>query len=129
MLLYFNDVSNFHPKVVQKVAKNLISRSETMKLDTQAILQSLKRITLPHVVRWKYYRRNMKNLSTIMKIESTPFSMQGSLNTKSLLKSSQLSLGTGKDVYKSVFYACPLETWQIGQLLILVAKSFLNYGQ
>ena len=43
MLLYLSDVSNLHHRIVQKVAKNLLSRSEIMNSIHYVISQSLER--------------------------------------------------------------------------------------
>ena len=62
-------------------------------------------------------------------MESTSFYARGSPSTKLMLKSSQLSLRTGKVVYNPVFWTCPLGTWQSGQLLTMIVTSFNNCGE
>ena len=134
VLLYFRDVSNFLYRVVQNIAKDLLSRSETMKLGTPCSL----------IISWKNnlvtcgasdaFQKRIKcaileNQSTTKKMKFTTFCVRGSPNTKSMLKFSQLSFETGKCVYKPVFWACPLETWQTEQLFAIVITSFSSWGQ
>lgn len=70
-----------------------------------------------------------KNLSTTTNTESEPLWVLRNPRTKSLLKSSQISWGMGRGVYRPVFWTPPFATWQIRQLRTNAATSLFSFGQ
>lgn len=106
--LRFKVVLNFFHKVTQKLLISLTSRFEVMDWGTQC-----KRTTSwkNNRATWEaseVFRQGRKcvifeNLSTTMNTESTPHWVRGSPNTKSIDKSSQMLLATGRGIYRGQY--------------------------
>jgi len=131
VLLKFRDVSNRRHKVLQKWLKNFVSRSEVIDLGTpcrRTISLKNKLATFTalevflHAIKWAI----LEYLSTTTKTESTLRWVRGSPRMKSNDKSSQGVARMGNDMYKPVFYDCPLAAWHVGHHLTWLPMSLFS---